>query len=142
MKLVRYRSTTGDLLFRRNFRNLKEKAEKQEIIVAKINGDIHVINIKNIINNQLINNGIKNLILNNKKVIDNNVETMFVLEIIYRSLNQSMEEKTGKELKWDTYISFIDATKIDPSLVGTTKNNNIRMEKITIEGKIKWNKKL
>lgn len=52
-----------------------------------------------------------------------------------------MEEKTGKELKWDTYISFIDATKIDPSLVGTTKNNNIRMEKITIEGKIKWNKK-
>lgn len=53
-----------------------------------------------------------------------------------------MEEKTGKELKWDTYISFIDATKIDPSLVGTTKNNNIRMEKITIEGKIKWNKKI
>lgn len=53
-----------------------------------------------------------------------------------------MEEKTGKELKWDTYISFIDATKIDLSLVGTTKNNNIRMEKITIEGKIKWNKKL
>lgn len=52
-----------------------------------------------------------------------------------------MEEKTGKELKWDTYISFIDVTKIDPSLVGTTKNNNIRMEKITIEGKIKWNKK-
>ena len=52
-----------------------------------------------------------------------------------------MEEKTGKELKWDTYISFIDATKIDPSLVGTTKNNNIRMKKITIEGKIKWNKK-
>ena len=52
-----------------------------------------------------------------------------------------MEERTGKELKWDTYISFIDATKIDPSLVGTTKNNNIRMEKITIEGKIKWNKK-
>ena len=87
MKLVRYRSTTGDLLFRRNFRNLKEKAEKQEIIVAKINGDIHVINIKNIINNQLINNGIKNLILNNKKVIDNNVETMFVLESIYRILN-------------------------------------------------------
>ena len=40
-----------------------------------------------------------------------------------------MEEKTGKELKWDTYISFIDVTKIDPSLVGTTKNNNIRMEK-------------
>lgn len=52
-----------------------------------------------------------------------------------------MEEKTEKELKWDTYISFIDATKIAPSLVGTTKNNNIRMEKITIEGKIKWNKK-
>ena len=47
-----------------------------------------------------------------------------------------MEEKTGKELKWDTYITFID-----PSLVGTTKNSNIRMEKITIESKIKWNKK-
>ena len=87
MKLVRYRSTTGDLLFRRNFRNLKEKAEKQEIIVAKINGDIHVINIKSIVNNELINNGIKKLILNNKKIIDNNVETMFILESIYRILN-------------------------------------------------------
>lgn len=87
MKLVRYRSTTGDLLFRRNFRNLKEKAEKQEIIVAKINGDIHVINIKSIVNNELINNGIKKLILNNKKIIDNNVGTMFILESIYRILN-------------------------------------------------------
>lgn len=48
-----------------------------------------------------------------------------------------MEEKTGKELKWDTYITFID-----PSLVDTTENNNIRMEKITIQGKIKWNKKI
>lgn len=48
-----------------------------------------------------------------------------------------MEEKTGKELKWDTYITFID-----PSLVDTTKNNNIRMEKITIQCKIKWNKKM
>lgn len=48
-----------------------------------------------------------------------------------------MEEKTGKELKCDTYITFID-----PSLVDTTENNNIRMEKITIQGKIKWNKKI
>lgn len=47
-----------------------------------------------------------------------------------------MEEKTDKEVKFDTYISFIDTTDIN-----TTKNNNIRMEKITIEGKIKWNKK-
>ena len=47
-----------------------------------------------------------------------------------------MEEKTGKELKCDTYITFID-----PSLVDTTKNNNIRMKKMTIEGNIKWNKK-
>lgn len=52
-----------------------------------------------------------------------------------------MEEKTGKELKWDTYITFIDTTKIDPSLVGTTKNGNIRIEKMTIEGNIEWNKK-
>ena len=87
MKLVRYRSTTGDLLFKRDFRNLKEKAEKQEIIIVKINKDIHVINIKSIINKELINNGIKKLILNNKKIIDNNVETMFILESIYRILN-------------------------------------------------------
>lgn len=87
MKLVRYRSTTGDLLFKRDFRNLKEKAEKQEIIIVKINKDIHVINIKSIVNKELINNGIKNLILNNKKIINNNVETMFILESIYRILN-------------------------------------------------------
>lgn len=87
MKLVRYRSTTGDLLFKRDFRNLKEKAEKQEIIIVKINKDIHVINIKSIVNKELINNGIKKLILNNKKIINNNVETMFILESIYRILN-------------------------------------------------------
>lgn len=86
MKLMIGRGTVGNLLFKRQFRKLKEKAEKQEIIIVKINKEIHVINIKNIINNELINNGIKNLILNNKKVIDNNVETMCVLESIYRIL--------------------------------------------------------
>ena len=87
MKLMRGRGTAGNLLFKRQVRNLKEKAEKQEIIIVEINKDIHVINIKNIINNKLINNGIKKLILNNKKIIDNNVETMFILESIYRILN-------------------------------------------------------
>lgn len=87
MKLMRGRGTAGNLLFKRQVRNLKEKAEKQEIIIVEINKDIHVINIKSIVNNELINNGIKKLILNNKKIIDNNVETMFILESIYRILN-------------------------------------------------------
>lgn len=84
MKLMIGRGTAGNLLFKRQFRKLKEKAEKQEIIIVEINKDIHVINIKSIVNNELINNGIKKLILNNKKIIDNNVETMFILESIYR----------------------------------------------------------
>lgn len=87
MKLMRGRGTAGKLLFKRQVRNLKEKAEKQEIIIVEINKDIHVINIKSIVNNELINNRIKKLILNNKKIIDNNVETMFILESIYRILN-------------------------------------------------------
>ena len=87
MKLMRGRGTAGNLLFKRQVRNLKEKAEKQEIIIVEINKDIHIINIKSIVNNKLINNGIKKLILNNKKIIDNNVETMFILESIYRILN-------------------------------------------------------
>ena len=87
MKLMIGRGTAGNLLFKRQFRKLKEKAEKQKIIVVQINKDIHVINIKSIINNELINNCIKKLILNNKKIIDNNVETMFILESIYRILN-------------------------------------------------------
>lgn len=87
MKLMRGRGTAGNLLFKRQVRDLKEKAEKQEIIIVEINKDIHVINIKSIVNNELINNGIKKLILNNKKIIDNNVGTMFILESIYRILN-------------------------------------------------------
>lgn len=87
MKLMIGKGTAWNLLFKRQFRELKEKAEKQEIIIVEINKDIHIINIKSIVNNKLINNGIKKLILNNKKIIDNNVETMFILESIYRILN-------------------------------------------------------
>nr|DAS04614.1 MAG TPA: hypothetical protein [Caudoviricetes sp.] len=87
MKLMIGRGTAGNLLFKRQFRNLKEKAEKQEIIIVKINKEIHVINIKNIINNELISNGMKNLILNNKIILENNINTLNLLEIIYRILN-------------------------------------------------------
>ncbi len=87
MKLEIYRSIAGDLLFKRQFKNLKEKVKKQEIIIVQFKWDIHVINIKNIINNELINNGIKKLILNNKIILENNINTLNLLEIIYRILN-------------------------------------------------------
>lgn len=87
MKLMIGRGTAGNLLFKRQFRKLKEKAEKQEIIIVEINKDIHVINIKSIVNNELTNNGIRNLILNNKMIIKNIIKTMVILKLIYRSLN-------------------------------------------------------
>lgn len=87
MKLMIGRGTTGNLLFKRKFKNLKEKAKKQEILIVKINKDIHVINIKSIINNKLINNGIKKLILKNKITLENNINTLSLLERIYRILN-------------------------------------------------------
>ena len=87
MKLMIGRGTAGNLLFKRQFRKLKEKAEKQEIIIVEINKEIHVINIKSIINNELTNNGIRNLILNNKMIIKNIIKTMVILKLIYRSLN-------------------------------------------------------
>lgn len=87
MKLMIGRGTVGNLLFKRQFRKLKEKAEKQEIIIVEINKEIHVINIKSIINNELTNNGIRNLILNNKMIIKNIIKTMVILKLIYRSLN-------------------------------------------------------
>lgn len=87
MKLMIGRGTTGNLLFKRKFKNLKEKAKKQEILIVKINKDIHVINIKSIINNKLINNGIKKMILKNKITLENNINTLSLLERIYRILN-------------------------------------------------------
>lgn len=87
MKLMIGRGTTGNLLFKRKFKNLKEKAKKQEILIVKINKDIHVINIKSIINNKLINNGIKKLILKNKITLENYINTLSLLERIYRILN-------------------------------------------------------
>ena len=87
MKLMIGRGTAGNLLFKRQVRNLKEKAEKQEIIIVKINKDIHVINIRSIINNELINNGIGKLILNNKIILENNINMLNLLERIYRILN-------------------------------------------------------
>lgn len=84
MKLKIFRGNIGHLVFKTDFRNLEKKVKNHEAIVVETNKEIHVINIKTIVNNELINDCIKSLILNNKKIIDNTNKTMFILELFYR----------------------------------------------------------